>query len=166
MFHFSDVRYRPEQPFDAAAIEDIAAEAFGPGRFARAAERVREMAAPDRALCFVAAHQDEIVGSVRVTPILVGEKPSLMLGPLAVRPPYKGRGAGKALMRLCADAARDKGETSIILVGDAPYYGPLGYRPVPVGTIAMPGPVDPARLLVLELRPGAAQSLVGRVRAR
>lgn len=166
MLQFPSIRYRPEQPVDASVIEEIAAEAFGPGRFTRAAERVREMAGLDPSLCFVAAIEDEIIGSVRMTPILVGETPSLMLGPLAVRPPYKGRGAGKALMLMAAEAARQKGETSIVLVGDPPYYGPLGYRPIPEGQVIMPGPVDPRRLLVLDLRPGEAPALRGRVKAR
>lgn len=166
MLQFSSVRYRPEQPCDASVVEEIAAEAFGPGRFTRAAERVREMAGIDPTLCFVASLDGEIVGSVRMSAIRIGDTPSLMLGPLAVRPPFKGRGAGKALMRLAADAARNKGEASIILVGDPPYYGPLGYRPIPPRTVEMPGPVDPARLLVLALVDGAGADLRGRVRER
>ncbi|MCP3055474.1 GNAT family N-acetyltransferase [Aurantimonas marianensis] len=166
MFHLSDVRYLPEHPDHDPTIDAIADEAFGPGRFARAAERVREMAPHDRSLSFVALFEDEIIGSVRLTPIAIGETPSLMLGPLAVRPTFKNRGAGRALMRLAADAAREKGEGSIILVGDPPYYAPLGYRPLPRGSVIMPGPVDPARLLGLELVEGALDGVSGRVGAR
>ena len=107
MFHLDDVRFLPEHFDHHAAIEAIAAEAFGPGRFARAAERVREMAAHAADLSFVAEHGGEIIGSVRLTPIRVGDAPSLLLGPLAVRPDYKNRGVGKALMRLAAEAARE-----------------------------------------------------------
>ncbi|MBO0663282.1 N-acetyltransferase [Jiella sp. MQZ9-1] len=166
MFHLNDVRFLPERPDHDAAIELIADEAFGPGRFARAAERVREMAPHDRELSFVAEHEAEIIGSVRLTPILVGAAPSLLLGPLAVRPAYKNRGAGKALMRLSAEAAKAKSERSIILVGDPPYYEPLGYYPLPPGTIAMPGPVDPRRLLGLELVAGGLDGVAGAIRAR
>ncbi|MEF2551128.1 N-acetyltransferase [Aurantimonas sp. A2-1-M11] len=166
MFALSDVRYLPEQPAHHAAIDAIAAEAFGPGRFTRAAERVREMAAHAPALSFVAEYDGAIIGSVRLTPIAIGATASLMLGPLAVRPAFKNRGAGKALMQRAAEAARQAGETSIILVGDPPYYAPLGYRPLPRGSVIMPGPVDLSRLLGLELVPGELEGVRGRVQPR
>ena len=166
MFHLTDVRFLPELAEHHDAIEAIADEAFGPGRFARAAERVREMAPHDPALSFVAEYDGAIIGSVRLTPILVGSAPSLLLGPLAVRPAFKNRGAGKALMRLAAETARQTGEGSIILIGDPPYYAPLGYRPLPPGSVIMPGPVDPRRVLGLELLEGGLADLVGPIRAR
>ncbi|NDW03037.1 GNAT family N-acetyltransferase [Jiella pacifica] len=166
MSFLNDVSFRPELAEHHQAIDAIADEAFGPGRFARAAERVREMAPHDPALSFVAEHDGAIIGSVRLTPILVGGTPSLLLGPLAVRPAFKNRGAGKALMRLAAEAARQKGEGSIILVGDPPYYAPLGYRPLPSGSVVMPGPVDARRLLGLELLEGALEGLRGAVLGR
>jgi predicted N-acetyltransferase YhbS len=51
----------------------------------------------------------------------------------------------------------------IILVGDQPYYSPFGFRPLPPREVTMPGPVDPARLLVAELVPDAAAGLSGTV---
>ena len=163
MQSLSDVRYRPETRADAAIIAEICAEAFGPGRYVRAAERVREMAPADPDLCFVAEREGRVIGAVRLTPILIGKTPLLMLGPLAVRPQYKGRGAGKALMRLAADAARQAGWPAIILIGDQSYYGPLGYRVVPRGAIVLPRPADPERLLLLELVPGVAPGIRGEV---
>ncbi|MCQ8780995.1 GNAT family N-acetyltransferase [Mangrovibrevibacter kandeliae] len=166
MFLLSDVRFLPEAPEHSAAIEAIADEAFGPGRFARAAERVREMAPHAAALSFVALFEGTVIGSVRLTPVAIGNVPALMLGPLAVRPSFKNRGAGKALMRLAERAARAAGERLIFLVGDPPYYEPLGYRPVPPGTIVMPGPVDQRRVLVLPLVEGAEAELAGAVQPR
>ena len=46
-----------------------------------------------------------------------------------------------------------------------PYYGRFGFKPVPPGQITLPGPVDPARLLALELVPGALAATTGMVRA-
>jgi len=51
--------------------------------------------------------------------------------------------------------ARAKGHRLVILVGDEPYCGKCGFRPIPPGRAVMPGPVDPARLLVAELVDGA-----------
>ena len=109
----------------------------------------------------VALIDGALVGSVRLTPIRVGATPALLLGPLAVRPHLKNRGIGKTLMRLSMDAARRDGHALVVLVGDLPYYWPFGFRTARAGAIAMPGPVDPARLLVAELVPGAAETLSG-----
>lgn len=161
-----EFRFLPEAPCHSGAIEAIAAEAFGPGRFARAAERVRERVPPDPALSLVALTADAVVGSVRQTRVAVGGRPVVMLGPLAVRPAFKGQGIGRALMRLAADAARAAGEGAIFLVGDRPYYEPLGYRALPPGSIRMPGPVDETRILGLELLAGALEGLGGAVEPR
>ena len=48
-------------------------------------------------------------------------------------------------------AAISAGYALIILVGDEPYYARLGFARVPQGRIMLPGPVDPARLLYLNL---------------
>jgi predicted N-acetyltransferase YhbS len=47
-----------------------------------------------------------------------------------------------------------------------PYYGRFGFVPVPPGQIRLPGPVDPARLLALELVAGALSDAVGLVQAK
>jgi predicted N-acetyltransferase YhbS len=51
------------------------------------------------------------------------------------------------------------------LVGDEPYYGKCGFKRVPPGGATMPGPVDPARLLIAELAEGAFDGVSGLVRA-
>jgi predicted N-acetyltransferase YhbS len=159
--------FRPERADDSAAIEDLAARAFGPGRFARAAYRLRERAPHVAGLSFVAEHEGELAGSVRLTPITVGDRAALLLGPLVVHPDWKGKGCGRGLVKLAVGAARDAGHGLVILVGDLPYYGPLGFRRVePVGAVTLPGPVDPARLLVAELRDGAAAGLAGAARGK
>ncbi len=155
---------RPERPEDAAAIDRLQREAFGPGAYARAAFRVREQAPHLPALSFLTEREGALIGSVRMTPILVGNTRGLLLGPLVVEPVFKGQGYGKALMRHVMEEARQAGWPLVILVGDLPYYWPFGFRPLPPGRVAMPGPVDPARFLVAELVPGAAEGLEGTVR--
>lgn len=154
---------RPELPSDAAPIEALQQLSFGPGRYARAAFRVREQAPHDPALSFVTERDGALIASVRLTPIRVGEDHGLLLGPLVVDPCCKNMGYGKALMRLAVEEARKAGCPFIVLVGDEPYYRPFGFRPLPPKRVLMPGPVDPARLLVAELQPGAAEGLKGTV---
>lgn len=158
---------RPEAPDDDPAIERLSETAFGPGRFARAAYRLREERPHEPALSFVAEVDGHMIGSVRLTKIAIGARPALLLGPLVVDPAWKDRGFGKLLVRTAVAAAREAGHRLVILVGDEPYYGPLGFRRVaPPGAVRLPGPVDPARLLVAELEPGAADGLSGEARAR
>ncbi|MEN3792027.1 N-acetyltransferase [Fulvimarina sp. MAC3] len=150
-FDPSRIRYRLETPADGETIEAIAEEAFGPGRYVRAAERVRELYPIVPSLCFVASDGDAIAGSVRMTGFANAPERALMLGPLAVRPHLKGRGIGKTLMRHAARKAGDEGYRAIYLVGDPPYYALLGYRAIEPGRITLPRPADPSRILVLDL---------------
>ncbi|MBB5752805.1 GNAT family N-acetyltransferase [Prosthecomicrobium pneumaticum] len=150
-----------ERPVDAAAIDSLHELAFGPGRFARAASILREGTAHDAALSFVALAGERMIGSVRLTPIRIGGRPALLLGPLAVVPEWKGRGAGKALMRTAVAAAAAAGHQVILLVGDEPYYGPFGFRPLAPYRITLPAPADPARVLVCGLVEGALDGLSG-----
>jgi predicted N-acetyltransferase YhbS len=154
--------YRREIPADDPVIEDLHARAFGPGRFARAAFRLREGVPHDPDLSFVATLAGRVVASVRLTPIRIGTLPALLLGPLVVDPEYKGKGAGKKLVRISLEAARDGGHRLVLLVGDEPYYGPLGFARLPPYAVTLPGPADPARVLVASLAPNAAVGLTGR----
>lgn len=166
MLQTPDVRYVPEAADHADLVEAIAAKVFGPGRFARAAERVRETSPPDPRLSLVALVRGEVIGSVRQTRVYVGNRPAVMLGPLAVRPSHKGLGIGRRLMGLAEDVARDAGERAIVLVGDASYYEPLGYGMLPSASVMFPGPVDPTRILGLPLVQGGLNGLAGLVGPR
>ncbi|SFH00846.1 GNAT family N-acetyltransferase [Methylobacterium gossipiicola] len=155
---------RTEHPGDAAGIERLHARAFGPGRFARTAYRLREGSAPVSELCFTALVGSYLVGSVRLWPAEAGGS-LLVLGPLTVDPSFEGRGIGSSLMHTALDAARSAGHGLVVLVGDAPYYRRFGFTPVPPGRLVPPGPVDPARFLCCELVPGAAETVSGTVSA-
>lgn len=140
-----------ETPADFDAIEAMTELAFGPGRFARTAFRLREGNLHDPDLSFAAKVGGELVGSVRLTQIRIGKHDALLLGPLVVTPSYKNTGIGAALMRTAVEAARDQGHGLLILVGDEPYYGRFGFEKVPAGQIKLPGPADPDRILACSL---------------
>lgn len=155
---------RPPTDADGTAIERLSARAFGPGRYARSAYRLREGVPTDPSLSFVACVGTLLVGSNQMTPIRCGDMPALLLGPLTVDPAFRSGGIGEALVLRSLQAAREAGHRLVLLVGDLPYYGRLGFRPVPEGQIAFCGPVDPARLLYCELVDGAFASVRGTVR--
>ena len=88
----------------------------------------------------------------------------LLLGPLTVEPPFRARGIGTALVKRALEEARAKGHKLVVLVGDEPVYAKSGFKRIPKGQAKMPGPVDPARLLVAELAAGAFEGVSGMIR--
>jgi predicted N-acetyltransferase YhbS len=159
----AEITYLPETPAHDPEIDAINEEAFGPGRFARAAYKIREGGPHERALSFVAMNGTTVIASVRMTRIAAGAGRALMLGPLAVRPTFKNLGIGRRLVAMALEAAEKAGVPAVLLVGDEPYYGPLGFKKIPRGQISMPRPVDLDRLLSHEIIPGAVKKLVGEV---
>ena len=155
----------PEAKEDADAIERLHERTFGPGRYAKTAYRLREEVAHRPDLSFTARIGTLLVGSVWLSPIRIGETTALLLGPLTVEPAFRERGVGQALIERALSEARSKGHKLVLLVGDEPYYGKTGFKRVPQGCAAMPGPVDPARLLVAELAEAAFDGVSGQVRA-
>ncbi len=151
---------------DAPALSQLSADAFGPGRFSRSAYRVREGVPPVPALSLTDWLDGRLVGGVRFTAIRIGEdEGAVLLGPLLVDPRMSGKGYGKALVSEGLVRAREVGFGLVLLVGDVPYYGRFGFAAVPPGQIVMPGPVDPARLLVAEIKPGALEGVTGQIKA-
>jgi predicted N-acetyltransferase YhbS len=154
----------PETADDASAIDRLNERTFGPGRYAKTAYRLREQVAHRLDVSFTARIGTLLVGSVRLSPVRIGEAKALLLGPLTVEPAFRERGVGQALIERALSDARAMGHKLVILVGDEPYYGKCGFKRVPPGRAAMPGPVDPARLLVAELTEGAFEGVSGPVK--
>ena len=158
--------YFPLTPADLPAVRKLDERAFGPGRFAKTAYRLREGAEPDWSLSFLARIGGMLVGANTMTPILLGETPGLLPGPLTVETAFRSRGLGEALVQRSLEAAKAAGHGLVLLVGDEPYYARLGFKRAPHGKFVFPGPVDPARLLVCELRDGALASASGAIAPR
>jgi predicted N-acetyltransferase YhbS len=153
----------PERTRDAPLVEGLIDRAFGPGRYAKAAERLREGARPLLSLSFVAWRGGEAVGCVRLWSVRIGETPALLLGPIAVEAPWRRGGLGADLVRRVVAEATAQGAELIILVGDEPFFGPLGFSATPAQDVRMPGPVDQRRVMARALVPGAARDLKGEV---
>ena len=131
-----------EADADAAAVEALVLAAFGPGRFAKTAERLRERAPV--AVGFVAREGAVLLGSVRLWSITIGGTPALFLGPIAVAAVNRRAGLGAELVQACLTWAAGAGR-GVLLVGDAPYFGRFGFAAAP--GVCLPGPVDPRRVL-------------------
>jgi predicted N-acetyltransferase YhbS len=153
----------PETADDAVAVERLHERTFGPGRLAKTAYRIREGAPHRLELSFTARIGTLMIGSVRLTAIRIGRTKALLLGPLTVEPPFRGRGIGRALIAQALAEAKAQGHRLVVLVGDEPYYARDGFKRIAAGRASMPGPVDPARLLVCELSEGAFEGVSGAI---
>ena len=149
---------------DAQAVERLHERTFGPGRFVLSAYRLREHVDHRLDLSFTARIGTLLVGSVRQLPILIGETPALLLGPLTVEPPFRGRGVGRALLDRALKDAKAQGHRLVVLVGDENYYSRVGFKMIPKGRVKMPGPVDYQRVLIAELVEGAFANVSGVIR--
>jgi predicted N-acetyltransferase YhbS len=149
----------PETPFDRSAIEALVDAAFGPGRFAKTAERLREGSKPLADCSFVAREAGHVVGTVRLWPAAIGDTPVAFLGPIAVDSVRRRGGLGAQLIEHACAAAEAAGWPAVLLVGDTPYFGRFGFERADV---RLPGPVDPRRVLLRMF--GGRAALAGNVR--
>jgi len=87
---------------------------------------------PDRIpLSLLALWEGEPAGTVNLIACDSTRRPDLTpwLAALVVRPEYRGRGIGSALVRRCCDEARRLGHRELYLGTDIPgFYEPLGAR--------------------------------------
>ena len=151
-------------PQDDAEIETLLDLAFGIQRRSKTSYRLREGNVAAAGLSLVMREEGfGIVGSISYWPLLIGEAqtPAILLGPLAVHPKRQNIGVGKVLLHDSLARAERLGHKLIVLIGDAPYYLKAGFQYVPVGQIEMPGPVDPRRLLYLEMEQGVLAQAQG-----
>ncbi len=155
------------QRIEADAVDRLINDAFGPGRYAKTAERLREgnLAVPE--LSLVALAGEVLLGAVRVWPIQIGASFGYFLGPIAVVPSARRHGVGQALVREALTRATQLGQGAsfMLLVGEGSFFGPLGFKAVPA-EITLPGPVPAHRVFWTQLTTDDSNTLKGQVRAR
>jgi predicted N-acetyltransferase YhbS len=164
-----NVTIRDERLSDVAARERLLDDAFGPARFAKTCQRLRDGRPPARRLALVASDGKHLVGTLRFWNIQAGDRRALLLGPIAVAESHRCAGIGSRLILTGLDRARRFGHRAVLLVGDAPYYARFGFERRFTEALIMPGPVEDERFLGLELAPGAlawAEGLVTVTRSR
>ena len=160
------IRIIPETPSEhAAAIEALYDETFGPGHFAKTAERLREYNTSLPALSRVAIKKDKLIAATRIWPVRVetgGD--AVFVGPVAVAPEARGSKLGLEVTLAALQAASKDGWHGAILIGAPLYFEEIGFRQVPSGTLVFPGPQDQARVMIADLA-GDASIYAGKIRA-
>lgn len=159
----SDITYRPERPDDAPLIEALIDRAFGPGRHAKAADRLREGNTLLADLSVTAWESGRLAGSVRMWPVTIAGEPVVFLGPIAVEADLRKHRIGQTLVEMACEASAKAGWRAVLLVGDAPYFNRVGFEAAPARDVRMPGPVDQRRVLLKALVDGGADGLAGLV---
>ena len=158
------VTIRRERKADVAPREALLDVSYGPIRFSKTSERLREGRLPE--LSFVATSGRRLVGTVRLWSVSAGpDRPALLLGPLAVAPDCRKRGIGSTLMQVALRDAGRLGHGAVLLVGDAPYYRRFGFSNERTAALWLPGPYERHRLLAHELKPGALDGARGLISA-
>jgi len=143
-----------EKPADWWEVEALFDLCFVPGREALSSYRLRDGTAPLGDMCLVERDEAGILGgAVRSWGVAVGGAAAVLFGPVAVHPTRQGEGLGALLVYRSIEIAKAAGWQRMMLVGDASYYGRFGFRVLP--DVMMPPPTNPARVLGLDLQPGA-----------
>jgi predicted N-acetyltransferase YhbS len=146
------ITLRQERTADVEAREALLDQAFGGTRDRKTSQRLRDGRLPAEGLSLIAADGRRVIGTARLWNVARGTgQPALLLGPVAVAPDCRNRGA--ALVRRVLRDARRLGHGAVVLVGDAPYYSRFGVAAEKAGGLKLPGPFERHRLLALELIP-------------
>ena len=157
----------PETPEKhAEAIEALYDRTFGPGHFAKTAERLREGNASLPDVSRVAVADGQVIGVCRLWPIVVGDAkvPAVFVGPVAVSPDFQGQRLGLTVTGEALEAATKADWGAAIIIGAPVYFGELGFDVVAPDRFTFPGPQDMSRVMVRALA-GDPDQLQGRVTA-
>ena len=125
------ITIREEQPQDIKIIHDLNKRAFGQTQEADLVDRLRQTC--DDLLSLVALIENEVVGHILFTPVVVeGEQEVLQgmaLAPMAVLPEYQRQGIGSELVRNGIEKLNKRQCPFIIVLGHAEYYPRFGFEP-------------------------------------
>ena len=169
------ITIREEQSKDIKIIRDLNKRAFGQTQEADLVDKLRQNC--EDLLSLVALMQNQVVGHILFTPIMVESEDNIVKGmalaPMAVLPEYQRQGIGSELIRTGIEKLKMRQCPFIIVLGHAEYYPRFGFEPasrygvrseweVPdeafmilvIGAFEMQGGVAPARY-----RPEFAESM-------
>lgn len=154
---------RPETDTDQEAIRNINRMAFHRNDEADLVDSLR--IGKFVRLSLVAIKDDQIVGHILFSElqILAPGKPSpaVALAPLAILPQFQFQGIGTSLMKRGIDLCREHGERLVFVLGYPPFYRRVGFSAELAARFEAPFSGD--AFMALELVPGAANDMIGRV---
>jgi len=142
---------RQQTSDDAKEIDRLMSLGFSSSHAGRNIWRLREGKVIEE-LCLVAETEaGYLLGSIRYWPITIAEKPSILLGPLAVDPAVRGRGIGVQLVRQSLERAMAGPWRWCFISGEPNYYLKFGFSPVTYDDVSLPAHIEEERLHMLAL---------------
>ena len=155
-----------ERPEDANAIRFVLEEAFGQSNEADLVDALRRRAT--LTLSLVALRENEVVGHILFSPVTIESAGSsfnaIGLGPMAVLPPYQGKGIGSQLVRIGLEQCRQAGHEIVVVLGHPDFYGRFGFVPTRHRGIHCEFDVPDDVFMVMELCQGALAGRGGLVK--
>ena len=155
-----------ERPGDAHAIRLVLEEAFGQSIEADLVDALRRRGA--LTLSMVALREDEVVGHILFSPVTIESAGSrfsaIALGPMAVLPPYQGKGIGSQLVRIGLEQCREAGHEIVFVLGYPDFYGRFGFVSTKHRGLHCEFDVPDDVFMVMELRQGALAGRGGLVK--
>jgi putative acetyltransferase len=125
------ITIREEQPQDIKIIRDLNKRAFGQTQEADLVDKLRQNC--DDLLSLVALMQNQVVGHILFTPVMVESEDYIVKGmalaPMAVLPEYQRQGIGSELVRAGIERLKKRQCPFIIVLGHAEYYPRFGFEP-------------------------------------
>ena len=125
------ITIREEQPRDIKTIRDLNKRAFGQSQEADLVDKLRQNC--DDLLSLVALMQNQVVGHILFTPVMVESEDNIVIGmalaPMAVLPEYQRQGIGSELVRAGIEKLKKRQCPFIIVLGHAEYYPRFGFEP-------------------------------------
>lgn len=165
---------RKETPEDYTRVVEMTEKAFdtmpfSDGTEGKLVEKLRKAETFISELSLVAELNNQVVGHILFTPILIdnGQElfESLALAPVSVLPEYQNQGIGSKLINEGHKIARKLGFDSVIVLGHPEYYPKFGYKPASTwgikATFDLP---DNNAFMALELTHGALNKVSGKVK--
>ncbi|HSD13278.1 MAG TPA: N-acetyltransferase [Flavobacterium sp.] len=168
-----EIRIRQENANDYAKVSELIEAAFRDLEYSDhrehfLVERLRKSDAFILELSLVAEVEDEIVGHILLTKLLIenGNESfeSLALAPVSVKPEFQGRGIGSRLITESHVISKKLGYKSVILLGHENYYPRFGYEPTSKYGITMPFDAPEENCMIISLTENGLLAISGEVK--
>ncbi|ASR03848.1 GNAT family N-acetyltransferase [Gordonia rubripertincta] len=145
-------RTRTERADDVTRVQEINADAFPTSEEAELVDALRTDPAWIDGLSLVSVDADDHpVGFALLTRCHIDDAPALCLAPCAVATEHQRTGAGSAAIIAALDAAREMGESTVVVLGHPDYYPRFGFRRAVGHGIRLSVEVPEEALMVLSL---------------
>ncbi|WP_405922075.1 GNAT family N-acetyltransferase [Streptomyces sp. NBC_00122] len=143
---------RPETAADVAAVRDVNLAAFGTPLEADLVDALRTDTSWVPGLSYVAEGPDgSVAAHALLTVCEVDGVRALALAPVAADPAFQRSGAGSSVVRALLAAAKERGESLVLVLGHPEYYPRFGFVPASRFGIRAPFEVPDEAMMALVL---------------